>query len=427
MKLDRRSFLMGSSAALAAFSLPALSQEKRMRLLWWGSQARADRTLAVADLYAKANPGYAFDTEFLSFNDYWPKLGTQVAGGNAPDVIQMDYRYIVEYATRGAIAPLDDFLGSDLNIGDFDEATVNGGKVDGKLYGVSLGANSSALIINTGVYDELGLPLPDQSTTYEDFARITAEISKAKIRDGIYGAADGSKVEPMFENWLRQRGKALYSADGQISFAADDVSEWFDMWAKMREAGSIPTAEIQALDQNNIETSLIVLGKSAMAYGHSNQLVGYQAVIKDKVTINNYPRAGAEGKGGHYRKPSQFWSVGATSANQQDAAKFISFFVNDGEAAKILGVERGVPESAAVRAALTPTLDELGQKAVTYVADLGDLAGALPPPPPTAAGEVDVALQNLAGEVSFGMVSPSDAGPLFVQQATDILARAKKG
>jgi multiple sugar transport system substrate-binding protein len=98
---------MGTTALLGAAAVagPALAQEIRLRLLFWGGQARADRTYAATDLYTKANPGTVFDGEFMAFADYWPKLGTQVAGGNAPDIIQMDYRYIVEYANRNAIAP----------------------------------------------------------------------------------------------------------------------------------------------------------------------------------------------------------------------------------------------------------------------------------------------------------------------------------
>ena len=94
IKLDRRSFLMGSSALLAvgaAGITPAWAQGKDMRLTFWGGQDRADRTYKVTDLFSAANGG-SVQGEFLAWNDYWPKLATLTAGGNAPDVIQMDYR-----------------------------------------------------------------------------------------------------------------------------------------------------------------------------------------------------------------------------------------------------------------------------------------------------------------------------------------------
>ena len=60
----------------------------------------------------------------MGWDDYWTRLATQVAGGNAPDLIQMDYRYLFEYAGRGAILPLDDYMGKELNIADFGEANL---------------------------------------------------------------------------------------------------------------------------------------------------------------------------------------------------------------------------------------------------------------------------------------------------------------
>lgn len=50
-RVDRRQFLMGSTALLAAGALsPVLAQDSSLRLLFWGSQARADRTYGVTDL-----------------------------------------------------------------------------------------------------------------------------------------------------------------------------------------------------------------------------------------------------------------------------------------------------------------------------------------------------------------------------------------
>ena len=54
MKLDRRQFLLGTTALAAAAGIsPAFAQEA-LRLIFWGSQARADRTYGVTDLYTKA-------------------------------------------------------------------------------------------------------------------------------------------------------------------------------------------------------------------------------------------------------------------------------------------------------------------------------------------------------------------------------------
>lgn len=429
IRIDRRQFLMGSSALVAAGAfgaVPAFAQETNLRLTFWGGQGRADRTYGVTDLYDAAHPGTKIDGEFLAWNDYWPKLATQTAGGNAPDIIQMDYRYIVEYAKRNAIAPLDEFVGGTLKLDDFDADQIEGGKVGGKLYGISLGANSVALLSNNSAFEEAGIELPTNALTYDDLMAIGDKFKTANIRNGIRAIQDGSGSEPMLDNWLRQKGLALYTADGKLGFEADTMIEWFKLWSTMRDAGVCVTAEDQALDTGPLETTMLVLGKSALMPSNSNQLVGFQALVKDKLGMSGYPRTAAGVGGGHYRKPSMFFSVAGTSANKDAAASFLSFFVNDPEAAKLLGVERGIPCSAAVRDAVSPTLDETNQIALNFVANLGDLLGALPPPPPAAAGEIDISLlRTLSQEVAFGARSPEDAGPYFVSEATAILARAQ--
>ena len=94
----------------------------RLRMFWWGSKERAERTDKVNKLYQQNNAGLTITGESLGWNDYWPRLATQTAGRNAADVLQMDYRYIFEYARRGALLPLDEYLSKGLNLGDFNKA-----------------------------------------------------------------------------------------------------------------------------------------------------------------------------------------------------------------------------------------------------------------------------------------------------------------
>lgn len=425
IRVSRRNFVAGGAAllSLSALAPGAFAQDARLRVLWWGSQPRADRTNKVSELYKAKNSGVSITGEFLGWGDYWPRLATQVAGRNAPDVIQMDYRYIVEYARRGALAPLESYTPAKLDLGDFDKAQIDGGSVDGHLYGVSLGANSAATMLNTTAFEEAGVDLPTRDTTWEEFGKMTAEITKAGKRKGMFGMADGSGAEPLFENFLRQRGKALYTADAKIAFGVDDASEWFDMWAKFRESGACVPADIQALDKSDIETSPVTNGKAAAAYAHSNQFVAYQQMNKDKLSLTNYMRVTKDTKGGHYRKPSMFFSVSSQSKSIDQAVDYVNFFVKDPTAAEALGVERGIPESKAMRDAVAATLDDVSKKPLEYVGGLGDLAGPLPPPPPSGAGEGELTLRSISEQVGFGQLTPADGGKQLVDEITRILAR----
>lgn len=426
-RIDRRSFLLGSTALLAAGAAginAAWAQASSLRLIFWGGQPRADRTYAVTDLYKEAK-GTDVQGEFLAWNDYWAKLATQTAGGNAPDVIQMDYRYIVEYANRNAIAPLDDYVGTQLKLADFDQDQLEGGKVNGKLYGISLGANSVAMLVNTTAFEEAGVTPPTNDWTFDDLRTMGEAFKAANIRGGMKLIADGSYSEPMLNNWIRQKGKELYTADGQLGLDEADMTEWFQLWNGLREAGICVSADEQALDTGPLESTMIVSGKAAMIPANSNQLVAFQALMQDKIDMVGYPRIAAGQGGGHFRKPSMFFSVAGSSANKEAAAEFINFFISDPEAAKVLDVERGIPCLPAMRDVVAPLLNEQNQIALNFVSNLGDLLGPLPPPPPAAAGEIDLSLLRTVGqEVGFGARSAEDGAAYFVAEAKAILERA---
>lgn len=424
-RIPRRQFLLGGSVLAAASALglsPALAQQASLRLAFWGGQDRANRTYAVADKFAEVS-GTAIDGEFIAWDDYWTRLATQVSGGAAPDVLQMDYRYIVEYASRGAIAPLDDFIGNTLKLDDFDADQVEGGRVSGRLYGISLGSNSAAMIYNATVFEEVGIAPPDLTTTYDDYRAMGEAFASANLRNGIKALSDSSGSDIVFENWLRQQGSALYTAEGTIGFDEEALVEWFRLWADLRDAGVIVSAENQALSTASAEASMIITNKAATTPIHSNELVVYQGISPDKLGLASYPLIG-DGAGGHYRKPSQFFSVSGTSQNAEQAAAFISYFVNDPEAAKLLGVERGVPCTQTARDAVADELTPESRAALDFVASLGALVGPLPPSPPPAAGEVSKALGNISQEIAFGVRSPEDAAQAFVADAAAILVRS---
>ncbi len=417
------------SAGLAAMSLavvgggPAFAQAARLRLLWWGSQERADRTNKAIAAYKKAKPDLDIAGEFAGWSDYWPRLATQVAGRNAPDLIQMDYRYIFEYARRGALAPLDEYVGKVLKIEDFGTPNIDSGRVDGKLYGINLGVNSSSVFFDAAAWEKAGVKAPSAGQSWEEFAKNAAEFGKNKPKPGYYATADASGVEPSFENWLRQQNKALFSEDGGLGYDAKDAGDWFAMWADMRKAGACVPADIQALDQLNIESNALTTGKAATAFAHSNQFVGYQAVNKAKLSITSYPKVSKDSPSGHYLKPSMLMSVAKGSAGVEAAAEFINFLVAVPEGVDILGVERGVPASESMRNQLSPKLNDVSKAMVDYIAEVTPGVGPLPPSPPPGAGEFAFVLKRTSEEVAFGRMTPEEGGKRLVTEAETVIKR----
>jgi multiple sugar transport system substrate-binding protein len=71
-------------------------------------------------LFEERNPGIDVTTSFQAFGSYWETLATETAGGNPPDVMQMDYRYLDEYAGRNALLDLTPFLDKQIKLADWN-------------------------------------------------------------------------------------------------------------------------------------------------------------------------------------------------------------------------------------------------------------------------------------------------------------------
>ena len=198
--LSRRSLIgagIGGATLAGLGDFSAVAGELRLRMFWWGAKERAERTDKVNKLYVSGHPEVTIAGESLGWTDYWARLATQTAGRNAADVLQMDYRYIYEYARRGALLPLDNYVPNALNLTDFSPAAVDSGKVDGKIYGVSLGLNSTAMVYDKALIQSLGLREPVWNMTWSEIGDLAAEITKAAKRDGFTGMEDGGRNEPL--------------------------------------------------------------------------------------------------------------------------------------------------------------------------------------------------------------------------------------
>ena len=424
MQVNRRSFLMGSAGAAAGLALgagsaiPAFAEDAQLRAMWWGSNDRAKRTLDVAKLYQTKTPGVTVVGESLSGDGYWTKLATQMAGRAVADVFQLEPSTISDYSRRGASLALDEFVPSTLKVDSFGADMLKLTTVDGKLYGVGLGLNSFSMFFDTVAFEKAGLPLPTPDLTWEEYAKLAVELTKAGNKQGYAGGPYAARYAYVFDAWLRQRGKSLYATEGAaLGFDADNAKEWFTYWEDLRKKGGTVAADVQTLDQNTIDTNCLGLGKSAIGMAYSNQMVGYQLIIKNKIGITTLPREKKGGPSGHYYRPALIWSIGATTKHPEEAAKFINFFVNDVEAGKILGVERGVPMSPTVREAILPQLNPTEQETVKYVNLLKDQVGDYPPPAPMGSTQFDQrVLRPICDELAFDRISVADAATRIIEE-----------
>ncbi|UUZ94730.1 sugar ABC transporter substrate-binding protein [Paenibacillus sp. P25] len=381
-----------------------------LRMTWWGSQVRHDATLKVIDLFEKKYPNIKISAEYLGSDGYWDKLNTQIAGGNAPDLIQLGNNY-PDYVARGALLDIAPYLGKEINVSDFDQATVDSGRLDGKLYGINLGSNAFGIAYNTALIKKAGLQPPAGNWTWEEFGKYAQDLTKA-LGKGYYGAVDESR-SPLYLNYMaRQSGRTIYK-DGKVGLGKEDIEKWFTLWDNYRKAGSVPPAETTSAYTEQPDNSSFVEGKTAMHLIWSNQMNAYQKSMKDEINIVLPPTGGSGAQQGLWLQPSQFMSVNAKTKYPKEAAMFISFMVNDPEATAILGAERGVPGSSKVREALKANATPIDKKIYDYI-DLAAKNARTPDREIPNGKEFESSIVGLSQKVAFGKETiPNASQELF--------------
>lgn len=421
--MDRRTFLKAGLAAgaLPLFGTAAHAAKADLRLYWWGSQDRAKRTLAVADLFKAKYPEWNAAGETVGA-DYWPKLSTMLVGRNLPDVLQFEPNTIGDYTRRGATLDLGPYLGKTIKTDRLDRGVLDLARIDGKVTGLALGLNAFSLFYDADAFAAAGLQPPQAGITWAEYAKLAVEIGKATGKPNLWGTTNASRYTYVFDAWLHQRDKLLFNAEGKLGFTVEDAKEWYAYWEELRKAGGCVAADVQAGDTNQLDSNPLARGNALMAFTFSNQLVGYQSVLKQKIGISQLPLSAKNGKSGLFLRPALIFSVGKTTANPEAAAAFIDFFINDVEAGKILGVERGVPVNLDVRAAVGPTLEDVPRAAISYIDAISPAAQPYPPTPPEGSLEFDTGVMRpIADQLSFGKISVDEAAKRLVAEGRRVI------
>jgi multiple sugar transport system substrate-binding protein len=411
-----------------AASRDTASEESYLRFAWWGNPTRDERTEAVVRLFEQKNPGVKIETETSLFAGYWDNLAAQAAAGNLPDVMQQDYAYIEQYNNRNMLVDLTPFAQRGLiNLSNWSDAALAGGRLDGKLIGLSLGTNAWGMEADQGVLQRAGVTINDTSWTWREFEQAALQIHQ---RTGVQTMPMNEHYQ-IIENLVRYFGASMYSRDGRsLGFTTNIAAlaalrELLDMHIRLKNAGALYDPE-DGFIQRGVAEVVMVAGKTWNNWNWSNQHVAYVAAANRPLNFFVCPAPAATGMKapfGTYLKPSMLISILSTSKNQELAARFVDFMANDVDANRILLAERGVPLPTHILADLAPRVDPNMRYTFDYITRATTVSSAINPPDPARAGEARDAMRPILLNCLIGRIAPEAAVAQMVAAANVILSR----
>ena len=313
-------------AALALSGVMAGGQaetaETNAVTIWMGSWWE-EYVPAIVEAYKEVAPDVELTIETLPVNGYVDKAVTTVIGGGGPDLVALDVTQMGALVGRNLLAPMDDIYAA---IGGDDFASnIQGAYFDGKLYGIPYRCSASVMYYNKTIFDEAGIPYPEQGWTWEDMREIAIKLTIPGERYGVGIAAslsDPSNVTQMLNPILWAMGGDYLNEDGTKCMldtpeAIAAVKFYTDLYTTDK---CVPEGTINYSISRDV-VPLFIDNRVAMFMGGDQNAVEFDASYPDLRYGFCYPPAGPVGVGGWV------FSMPVTAKNPEGARDFLLWFM----------------------------------------------------------------------------------------------------
>jgi multiple sugar transport system substrate-binding protein len=318
------------------------NEKVALRFAWWGSEERHNATLAAIKLYEEKNANIDIVPEYGGWDGFTDKLKTQLIAGQGPDVIFAELAWGIDPNYYVSVEKFPSIRLDNINRALLDQAKVNG-----EVKGVPVYQAVNAIVYNKTLFKELGVAEPKKDWTWADYAATAKEI-KEKSKGKIFGAVDdmaGNASGDIFYAQMKSlTGKPVYSKDG-IVYSDADATKALQYWEELRDSGAVTPPDIAAADDSN-QNSPLVKRQAAMQFRGASIFGRLQSNTKDELAMVPVPR---DQFSGDAAITEVIMTINKNSKHQDEVAKFIDFFINDLDAAKLLKNVRGVSSNSKVR------------------------------------------------------------------------------
>lgn len=340
--MSRRDFLRlgGTAAAAAAFlvacgessesstttsasgATPAAGDISGEITLWaWGAGLEGDKIRERIAYFNTKYPDVTVNWEPLSGNGYeeYPQLLSRFAANNAPDVMRvLNFQPTQLVAEGEALLQLDDLIARDadeLNMGDFIPTTVEGAKVDGKMYGMPDNTEPYVIYYNRDAFLAAGLEDPQDLVAAGNWD----EEAFTGAIDALM--ANGMRFGLGFESWNYDTfcfmgGGTVLSDSLEPSIDEGASPEMLGYFAKLIEDGKSPNPVVAGGTHleafRNQESGMYLMGP--WWYGALEGTVDFDYDVTALPTFNGV-RAGKLELGS--------LSISSQSQNQEAAWAFV--------------------------------------------------------------------------------------------------------
>lgn len=340
----------GGSSSGGSSSGGSSDGKVELKFSWWGGDSRHEATEKAIAAFMEKYPDITVTAEYGAWSGWEEKQALNIMGGNAADVMQVNWNWIESYSGNGKnFANLEDYADV-LDLTQFPSESLELCKADGKLMAVPVALTGRLFYWNKTTFDEVGVALPT-----DEASLMAAGKAFESYDPDCYPLALGEYDRMIFMVYYLESvyGKP-WVQDGQVQYSAEEITAAMEFIKKLEDNHVIPTLAVlngdmaDSIDKNakwidGKYAGILEWDSSAskfeQAVKESTNKPGQEFVIGDFIKFGDYD--------GGFTKISMGLAVAASSAHPKEAAMLINFLLNDPEGVEICSTERGIPCSAA--------------------------------------------------------------------------------
>ncbi|WP_353808861.1 ABC transporter substrate-binding protein [Agromyces sp. SYSU T00194] len=308
-------------------------------LTYWSWTPSAEAQVAA---FEEAYPNVDVELVNAGTNtEEYTKLQNAIkAGSGAPDVVQIEYYAIPQFALTDSLLDLSQY-GLDSLEDQYSASTWGAVNVDGALVGLPQDSGPMALFYNASVFDEYGIEVPTTWDEYVDAARALNEADPSKFITSDTGDAGFTT------SMIWQAGGRPFDVSGTdvtIDLADEGTQQWTGVWDQLVEEGLLSDTPgwTDEWYQGLADGSIATLVTGAWMPGVLESSVADAAGdwrVAPMPTYDGTPVSAENGGGGQ--------SVTAQSENPALAAAFLRWLNSDPESIAIFLESGGFPSTTA--------------------------------------------------------------------------------
>lgn len=325
-----------------------------LRFSWWGGDDRHKATLEAIELWNTIHPEIEIIPEYGGWDGWTEKVSSQVSGRTEPDIMQINYDWLITLSPDGSGFYDLNELNSQLDLSCFDKDVLSFGEINGKLNAVTVSVTGRGLFYNADVYDNLGVKFP---RTWDELIALGDTFSQKDLYPLDLDIQSGGTAWYLAIVYVQQlTGRDFISMEGDLGFNADDIRMALDFYKKMESSGVIRNIQTRTDEDGNAalyQSPEFIGGKIAGVLEWGSSIGKYESVLPEG-TLKAGPFLTSNGgnSSGWMIKPSMLYAVSKNTEHPDEAAAFMDFLLNNKECARILGTSRGIPASQSAEKSL---------------------------------------------------------------------------